>query len=104
VSWLEHLILTKQKTDTGVVSVHVVATSMEVLRTLSRRLLFQCWNLPSSTLRWSTSRSTSAYVIASPVSQRLILTILQDKRDFVVRRLREMGFVIKYVPDSTFYL
>lgn len=22
----------------------------------------------------------------------------------VVRRLREMGFVIKYVPDSTFYL
>lgn len=28
----------------------------------------------------------------------------QDKRDFVVRRLREMGFVIKYVPDSTFYL
>jgi aspartate/methionine/tyrosine aminotransferase len=28
----------------------------------------------------------------------------RDKRDFVVRRLREMGFVIKYVPDSTFYL
>ena len=22
----------------------------------------------------------------------------------MVRRLREMGFVIKYVPDSTFYL
>lgn len=29
---------------------------------------------------------------------------LQDKRDYVVKRLREMGFVIKYVPDSTFYL
>ncbi|RBR19455.1 uncharacterized protein FIESC28_05610 [Fusarium coffeatum] len=28
----------------------------------------------------------------------------REKRDFVVRRLREMGFVIKYVPDSTFYL
>jgi hypothetical protein len=28
----------------------------------------------------------------------------QDKRDYVVRRLREMGFAIKYVPDSTFYL
>lgn len=29
---------------------------------------------------------------------------LQDKRDFVVSRLREMGFVIKYMPDSTFYM
>ncbi|RDA93823.1 hypothetical protein CP533_6346 [Ophiocordyceps camponoti-saundersi (nom. inval.)] len=28
----------------------------------------------------------------------------RDKRDFVVKRLRDMGFVIKYVPDSTFYL
>jgi aspartate/methionine/tyrosine aminotransferase len=28
----------------------------------------------------------------------------RDKRDLVVRRLREMGFIIKYVPDSTFYL
>jgi len=28
----------------------------------------------------------------------------RDKRDMVVRRLREMGFIIKYVPDSTFYL
>lgn len=28
----------------------------------------------------------------------------RDKRDYVVKRLREMGFVIKYVPDSTFYL
>ena len=28
----------------------------------------------------------------------------RDKRDYVVRRLRDMGFVIKYVPDSTFYL
>ncbi|CEJ80011.1 Putative Aminotransferase, class i/classii [[Torrubiella] hemipterigena] len=28
----------------------------------------------------------------------------RDKRDFVVKRLREIGFVIKYVPDSTFYL
>lgn len=29
---------------------------------------------------------------------------MQDKRDYVVKRLRDMGFVIKYVPDSTFYL
>src|SRR3569833_503320 len=28
----------------------------------------------------------------------------RDKRDYEVQRLREMGFVIKYVPDSTFYL
>jgi hypothetical protein len=28
----------------------------------------------------------------------------QDKRDYVVQRLREMGFVINTVPDSTFYL
>ncbi|KAI1432370.1 pyridoxal phosphate-dependent transferase [Xylaria sp. CBS 124048] len=28
----------------------------------------------------------------------------RDKRDYVVARLRAMGFVIKYVPDSTFYL
>ncbi|KAI6092867.1 PLP-dependent transferase [Hypoxylon rubiginosum] len=28
----------------------------------------------------------------------------RDKRDYVVKRLRDMGFVIKYVPDSTFYL
>lgn len=28
----------------------------------------------------------------------------QDKRDYVVERLRAMGFVIKQVPDSTFYL
>ncbi|OTA06688.1 Aspartate/tyrosine/aromatic aminotransferase [Trichoderma parareesei] len=28
----------------------------------------------------------------------------RDKRDYTVRRLREMGFSIKYVPDSTFYL
>lgn len=27
-----------------------------------------------------------------------------DKRDYVVGRLRDMGFKIKYVPDSTFYL
>jgi hypothetical protein len=32
------------------------------------------------------------------------LTSYQDKRDYTVRRLREMGFIIKYVPDSTFYL
>jgi len=31
-------------------------------------------------------------------------THFREKRDMVVRRLREMGFVIKYVPDSTFYL
>ncbi|KAK8087063.1 hypothetical protein PG994_002037 [Apiospora phragmitis] len=28
----------------------------------------------------------------------------RDKRDYVLKRLRDMGFVIKYVPDSTFYL
>ena len=28
----------------------------------------------------------------------------REKRDFVIQRLREMGFVIKQVPDSTFYL
>lgn len=28
----------------------------------------------------------------------------RDKRDYVIKRLRDMGFVIKYVPDSTFYL
>ena len=27
-----------------------------------------------------------------------------EKRDYVVGRLREMGFHIKTVPDSTFYL
>ncbi|CRK37438.1 hypothetical protein VD0002_g4910 [Verticillium dahliae] len=31
-------------------------------------------------------------------------THFRDKRDYVVKRLREMGFIIKYVPDSTFYL
>jgi aspartate/methionine/tyrosine aminotransferase len=28
----------------------------------------------------------------------------KEKRDYVVGRLREMGFNIKTVPDSTFYL
>jgi len=28
----------------------------------------------------------------------------RDKRDYVVSRLRSMGFNIKFVPDSTFYL
>ncbi|ETS77340.1 hypothetical protein PFICI_11214 [Pestalotiopsis fici W106-1] len=28
----------------------------------------------------------------------------RDKRDYVIKRLRDMGFVIKYVPDSTFYI
>ncbi|EFX05549.1 aminotransferase, class i/classii [Grosmannia clavigera kw1407] len=28
----------------------------------------------------------------------------REKRDYVLRRLRSIGFVIKYVPDSTFYL
>jgi aspartate/methionine/tyrosine aminotransferase len=28
----------------------------------------------------------------------------REKRDYVVSRLREMGFTIKQVPDSTFYL
>jgi aspartate/methionine/tyrosine aminotransferase len=28
----------------------------------------------------------------------------KDKRDYVISRLRDMGFIIKTVPDSTFYL
>jgi aspartate/methionine/tyrosine aminotransferase len=28
----------------------------------------------------------------------------KDKRDYVISRLRGMGFIIKTVPDSTFYL
>lgn len=28
----------------------------------------------------------------------------RDKRDYVIKRLREMGFKIKEIPDSTFYL
>lgn len=31
-------------------------------------------------------------------------THFRDKRDYVVGRLRKMGFVIRFVPDSTFYL
>jgi aspartate/methionine/tyrosine aminotransferase len=34
----------------------------------------------------------------------LIINNEQDKRDYVISRLREMGFIIKTVPDSTFYL
>ena len=28
----------------------------------------------------------------------------RDKRDYVIGRLRKIGFEIKFVPDSTFYL
>ena len=28
----------------------------------------------------------------------------RDKRDYVLRRLKEIGFEIKLVPDSTFYI
>ncbi|KAK1040941.1 hypothetical protein LTS16_010056 [Friedmanniomyces endolithicus] len=28
----------------------------------------------------------------------------RDKRDYVVKRLKEMGFTLDYIPDSTFYL
>jgi aspartate/methionine/tyrosine aminotransferase len=31
-------------------------------------------------------------------------THFREKRDYVVGRLRAMGFVIRHVPDSTFYL
>lgn len=31
-------------------------------------------------------------------------THFKEKRDYVVMRLRDMGFVIEHVPDSTFYL
>ncbi|CAK7222731.1 hypothetical protein SBRCBS47491_004959 [Sporothrix bragantina] len=35
---------------------------------------------------------------------KALQTHFREKRDYVVKRLRNMGFVIKYVPDSTFYL
>ncbi|KUI55339.1 Aspartate aminotransferase [Cytospora mali] len=50
----------------------------------------------------------AAVPMLEPSLVRAEMTALQkhfrDKRDYVVRRLRAMGFVIKYVPDSTFYL
>ena len=35
---------------------------------------------------------------------KALQTHFKMKRDYVVGRLREMGFIIKTVPDSTFYL
>lgn len=35
---------------------------------------------------------------------KAIQTHFKAKRDYVVKRLRDMGFIIKTVPDSTFYL
>ena len=35
---------------------------------------------------------------------KALQTHFKMKRDYVVSRLREMGFIIKAVPDSTFYL
>ncbi len=50
----------------------------------------------------------AAIPMLEPDLVRKEMTALQkhfrDKRDYVVKRLRDMGFVIKYVPDSTFYL
>lgn len=31
-------------------------------------------------------------------------THFREKRDYVVDRLKEIGFQFKYVPDSTFYM
>ncbi|CAK7567198.1 MAG: hypothetical protein SEPTF4163_005160 [Sporothrix epigloea] len=35
---------------------------------------------------------------------KALQTHFREKRDYVLKRLRSIGFVIKYVPDSTFYL
>jgi aspartate/methionine/tyrosine aminotransferase len=42
-----------------------------------------------------------------PLVQKEMIALQQHfrtKRDYVVGRLRDMGFVIRHVPDSTFYL
>ena len=47
------------------------------------------------------------FMVTPPILVISLLSIInneQDKRDYVISRLREMGFIIKTVPDSTFYL
>lgn len=47
------------------------------------------------------------FMVTPPIlifSLLFIINNKQDKRDYVISRLREMGFIIKTVPDSTFYL
>lgn len=42
-----------------------------------------------------------------PLVQKEMIALqhhFRSKRDYVVQRLRDMGFAIKLVPDSTFYL
>ncbi|KAH9816361.1 Aminotransferase class I and II [Teratosphaeria destructans] len=50
----------------------------------------------------------AAVKMLEPANVRHEMQALQrhfrDKRDYVVGRLTEMGFVLPYVPDSTFYL
>lgn len=50
----------------------------------------------------------AAIPMLEPSLVRKEMTALQhhfrDKRDYVVKRLREMGFTIRHIPDSTFYL
>lgn len=47
------------------------------------------------------------FMVTLPILTFSLLSIVnnkQEKRDYVISRLREMGFIIKTVPDSTFYL
>jgi aspartate/methionine/tyrosine aminotransferase len=47
------------------------------------------------------------FMVTPPILVISLLSIInneQEKRDYVISRLREMGFIIKTVPDSTFYL
>ncbi|KAJ4306676.1 hypothetical protein N0V88_000040 [Collariella sp. IMI 366227] len=50
----------------------------------------------------------AAIPMLDPTLVRKEMTALQHhfryKRDYVVKRLRDMGFAIRHVPDSTFYL
>jgi aspartate/methionine/tyrosine aminotransferase len=47
------------------------------------------------------------FMVTLPILTFSLFSIVnnkQEKRDYVISRLREMGFIIKTVPDSTFYL
>ena len=46
-------------------------------------------------------------MLSPPLVQKEMVALqhhFRAKRDYVVNRLRTMGFVIRHVPDSTFYL
>ncbi|KAJ0279527.1 hypothetical protein COL26b_011335 [Colletotrichum chrysophilum] len=66
------------------------------------------FRLPGWRIAWILGPKEAAIPMLDPTLVKEEMVFLQkhfrDKRDYVVRRLREMGFVIKYVPDSTFYL